>query len=68
MALLYIVIIKVTILWYFSTLSISGPSNPDSYVNEDYGNEHEQRKRRLECSDPVCSISLKNTLQNQVKY
>ncbi|XP_076181543.1 importin beta11 isoform X2 [Ptiloglossa arizonensis] len=48
------------------TLSISGPSNPDSYVNEDYGNEHEQRKRRLECSDPVCSISLKNTLQNQL--
>lgn len=49
-------------------MSISGQSSPSQYEDEEYGNKHEQRKRRLDFSDPLSSISLKDTLQNQVKY
>lgn len=59
--------IKVSIFTYFRSLSISGQSSPSQHDDEEYGNKHEQRKRRLDFSDPLPSISLKDTLQNQVK-
>ncbi|XP_033190339.1 importin beta11 isoform X3 [Bombus vancouverensis nearcticus] len=48
------------------SLSISGQSSPSQHDDEEYGNKHEQRKRRLDFSDPLPSISLKDTLQNQL--
>lgn len=48
-------------------MSISGQSSPSQYEDEEYGNKSEQRKRRLDFNDPLSSISLKDTLQNQVK-
>ena len=62
------VIVKVSILTYFRSLSISGQSSPPQYEDEEYGNKHEQRKKRLDFNDPLCGISLKDTLQNQVKW
>ncbi|XP_006559929.1 importin-11 isoform X2 [Apis laboriosa] len=46
--------------------AIDGQSSPSQYEDEEYGNKHEQRKRRLDFSDPLSSISLKDTLQNQL--
>ncbi|XP_031837056.1 importin beta11 isoform X2 [Nomia melanderi] len=48
------------------SLTISGQSNLTGEVDEDYGNEHEQRKRKLAFGDVVSTISLKDTLQNQL--
>ncbi|KAK9304709.1 hypothetical protein QLX08_004111 [Tetragonisca angustula] len=48
------------------SLSISGQSSPPQYEDEEYGNKHEQRKKRLDFNDPLCGISLKDTLQNQL--
>ncbi|XP_078037262.1 importin beta11 [Augochlora pura] len=53
------------------SLTIGGqPDEEDNsdYVSEheDYGNEHEQRKRRLVRTDVITTISLKDTLQNQL--
>ncbi|KZC04053.1 PREDICTED: importin-11 [Dufourea novaeangliae] len=48
------------------SLTLGEQSNSPPYVDEDYGSEHEQRKRRLAFNDIVTSISLKDTLQNQL--
>ncbi|CAK9800995.1 IPO11, partial [Anthophora plagiata] len=48
------------------SLSISGQSSPSQYEDEEYGNKHEQRKRRLDFNDPLSCISLKDTLQTQL--
>ncbi|XP_076288957.1 importin beta11 isoform X1 [Lasioglossum baleicum] len=48
------------------SLTISGQSNLSEHVDEDYGNGHEQRKRRLALGDVITSISLKDTFQNQL--
>ncbi|XP_043518206.1 importin-11 [Frieseomelitta varia] len=50
------------------SLSISGQSSPPQYEDEEYGNKHEQRKKRLDFNDPLCGISLKDTLQNQIDW
>ncbi|CAL7948181.1 unnamed protein product [Xylocopa violacea] len=42
----------------------SSPSSQSE--DEEYGNKHEQRKRKLDFSDPLSSISLRDTLQNQL--
>ncbi|XP_026671857.1 importin-11 isoform X1 [Ceratina calcarata] len=34
--------------------------------DEEYGNKHEQRRRRIEFNDPLSRISLKETFQNQL--
>ena len=48
------------------SLSLSGQPSPSQYEDEDYGNKHEQRKKRLAFSDPLSRVSLKDTLQNQL--
>ncbi|XP_043263596.1 importin-11 isoform X1 [Colletes gigas] len=49
-----------------NSLSITEQSSLQQYEDEDYGSEHERRKRRFDISDPVLCTSLKNTLQNQL--
>ncbi|XP_029049109.1 importin-11 isoform X2 [Osmia bicornis bicornis] len=46
--------------------AIDGQPSPSQYEDEDYGNKHEQRKKRLAFSDPLSRVSLKDTLQNQL--
>ncbi|KAG7205080.1 hypothetical protein KM043_005455 [Ampulex compressa] len=48
------------------SLMISDQPSPSQYEDADYDTEHEQRRKRLAFSDPVHSISLKDTLQNQL--
>lgn len=45
---------------------ISDQPSPSQYEDVDYETEHEQRRRRLAFGDPVHSVSLQDTLQNQV--
>lgn len=45
---------------------ITDQPSPSQYENVDYETEHAQRQKRLVFSDPVHSISLKDTLQSQV--
>nr|XP_012153826.1 PREDICTED: importin-11 isoform X2 [Megachile rotundata] len=48
-------------------LSIAGKRSPSSsYEDEDHGNKHEQRQRRLDFSDPLTRASLRATLENQL--
>ncbi|XP_025988131.1 importin-11 [Solenopsis invicta] len=48
------------------SLMITDQSSPSHYENVDYETEHAQRQKRLVFSDPVHSISLKDTLQSQL--
>ncbi|XP_053971959.1 importin-11 [Hylaeus volcanicus] len=48
------------------SLSISEQSSPSQYEDDDYGNAHEQRTRKLYFIDPQNCTSLKSTLQNQL--
>lgn len=46
---------------------ITDQPSPSQYEDVDYETEHAQRQKRLVFSDPVHSISLKDTLQSQVR-
>lgn len=46
---------------------ITDQPSPSQYEDVDYETEHAQRQKRLAFSDPVHSISLKDTLQSQVR-
>lgn len=48
------------------SLMISDQPSPSQYEDVDYETEHAQRQKRLVFSDPVHSISLKDTLQSQL--
>lgn len=45
---------------------ITDQPSPSQYEDVDYETEHAQRQKKLAFSDPVHSISLKDTLQSQV--
>lgn len=45
---------------------ITDQPSPSQYEDVDYETEHAQRQKKLIFSDPVHSISLKDTFQNQV--
>lgn len=47
---------------------ITDQPSPSQYEDVDYETEHAQRQKRLVFSDPVHSISLKDTLQSQVRF
>lgn len=40
--------------------------SPSQYDDVDYDTEHEQRRKRFVLNDPVHSVTLKDTLQNQL--
>ena len=46
---------------------ITDQPSPSQYEDVDYDTEHAQRQKRLLFNDPVHSISLKDTLQSQVR-
>lgn len=46
---------------------ITDQPSPSQYEDVDYETEHAQRQKRLVFGDPVHSISLKDTLQSQVR-
>ncbi|XP_012521564.2 importin-11 [Monomorium pharaonis] len=48
------------------SLMVTDQPSPSQYENVDYETEHAQRQKRLVFSDPVHSISLKDTLQSQL--
>ncbi|XP_011865006.1 PREDICTED: importin-11 [Vollenhovia emeryi] len=48
------------------SLMITDQPSPSQYEDVDYETEHAQRQKRLVFSDPVHSISLKDTLQSQL--
>lgn len=50
-----------------SSLMVTDQPSPSQYEDVDYETEHAQRQKRLVFSDPVHSISLKDTLQSQVR-
>ena len=45
---------------------ISDQPSPSQYEDVDYDTEHQLRRRKLALSDPVHSVSLKDTLQTQL--
>lgn len=57
-----------TIEYAIDSLSISGqPSPSSSYEDEDYGNKHEQRHRRIDSIDPLTRVSIQDTLEDQLR-
>ncbi|XP_020288528.1 importin-11 isoform X2 [Pseudomyrmex gracilis] len=48
------------------SLMITDQPSPSQYEDVDYETEHAQRQKKLIFSDPVHSISLKDTFQNQL--
>ncbi|XP_029165906.1 importin-11 [Nylanderia fulva] len=50
----------------FDSLMNTDQPSPSQYEDVDYETEHAQRQKRLAFSDPVHSISLKDTLQSQL--
>lgn len=52
---------------FSSSLMITEQLSPSQLEDVDYETEHAQRQRRLDYSDPVHTIALKDTFQSQVR-